>query len=111
MEFREDRHKSAWEENLEAIAKHNSLADKGQYSFKLSMNDFADLTNSQYLKRYVRLINEQITTFDQEYVLGDAQFHDKHYPRALDWRLKGFNTPPSNFVSKLIIWDKFRIKL
>lgn len=96
MEFRENRGRKAFEENLQAIQKHNELFDKGKYSFKLSPNSLADLTNTQYLKQYVRLINAEITQFDQDYILGNTFFEDKNYPASLDWRAKGFNTPPSN---------------
>lgn len=97
MEFREDRRRKAFEENLEIIRHHNEQFKQGKYSFKLSRNDLADLSNQQYLRRYVRLVNSEIDlTDDRNYILGDTQFGNKEYPESLDWRLKGFVTPPKN---------------
>lgn len=96
MEFREDRRRKAFEDNLEKIRQHNEAYNKGRYSFKLSPNNLADLTNQQYLRHYVRLINSNSDeTADQDYILGN-EFDSNAYPSALDWRLKGFITKPSN---------------
>lgn len=96
MEFREDRRRKAFEDNLEKIRQHNEAYNKGRYSFKLSPNNLADLTNQQYLRHYVRLINSNSDeTADQDYILGN-EFDSNAYPAALDWRLKGFITKPSN---------------
>ena len=96
MEFREERRKKAYEENCEKIRKHNEAYQKGRYSFKLSPNDLADLTNQQYLRHYVRLTNSVFDeTNDQDYVLA-SEFDGNSYPETLDWREKGFVTNPSN---------------
>lgn len=96
MEFREDRRKKAFQENLKKIQQHNEGYNKGKYSFKLSPNNLADLTNQQYLRNYVRLINSNIDeTADQDYILGN-EFDTNVYPATLDWRLKGFITKPTN---------------
>lgn len=50
MEFREDRRKKAFEENLEKIREHNELFKRGKYSFKLSPNNLADLTPQSTLR-------------------------------------------------------------
>lgn len=95
MEFREDRRRKAFEENLEKIRLHNEAAKKGAYSFTLSPNNLADLTNQQYLRHYVRLVNSDESIDEDHYILGDA-FDTNAYPASLDWRLKGFITKPSN---------------
>ena len=88
MEFREDRRKKAFEENLDAIRKHNEEFEKGKTSFKLSSNSLADLTNQQYLRNYVRLINSNIDEVnDQDYILGASQFDSNDYPATLGWYL------------------------
>lgn len=115
MEFREDRRRKAYEENLEKIRKHNKEFESGKTSFKLAPNNLADLTNQQYLRHYVRLVNSGFDeTADQDYVLGDS-FDGTNYPATLgmfgcvcvggdshsmpvfiDWRDKGFVTKPEN---------------
>lgn len=96
MEFREDRRKKAFEQNLDKIRKHNEAYKQGEYSFKLSPNNLADLTNQQYLRNYVRLVNSVFDEVsDQDYVLGN-EFDSSSYPPTLDWRERGFITKPSN---------------
>lgn len=96
MEFREDRRRKAFEDNLEKIRKHNEEFKNGKHSYKLSPNSLADLTNQQYLRNYVRLIHSAFDEInDQDYVLGN-QFDSNDYPSSLDWRDKGFNTRPMN---------------
>lgn len=73
MEFREERRKKAFRENLEKIRKHNEEYNNGKHSFKLSPNSLADLTNQQYLRGYVRLVNSQFDEVnDQDYIVGKA---------------------------------------
>lgn len=97
MEFREDRRKKAFRENLEKICSHNEAYKEGKYSFKLSTNNLADLSNQQYLRHYVRLVNSVIDlNDDQNYILGNTEFENREYPASLDWRLKGFITRPKN---------------
>jgi cathepsin L len=95
MEFREDRRRKAYMENLEKIRAHNEAYKEGKYSFKLSTNNLADLSNQQYLRHYVRLINSEINE-DRDYILGNSQFENKEYPPTLDWREKGFVTRAKN---------------
>lgn len=96
MEFREDRRKKAFEDNLEKIRQHNEEYKHGKHSFKLSPNNMADLTNQQYLRHYVKLINSPFDELnDQDYVLGN-NFDSNVYPATLDWRERGFVTKPSN---------------
>lgn len=96
MEFREDRRRKAFQDNLENIRKHNKEYENGRYSFKLSPNSLADLTNQQYLRHYVRLTNSVFDmASDQDYIVAN-EYDSNAYPASLDWRLKGFNTRPSN---------------
>lgn len=96
MEFREDRRRKAFEENMEKIRQHNEEFRNGKHSFKLSPNDLADLSNQQYLRHYVRLVNSQFDlSGDADYVLA-SQYDGIEYPATLDWREKGFITRPCN---------------
>lgn len=95
MEFREDRRRKAFEENFEKVKKHNEEYNAGKHSFKLRTNNLADLSSQQYLRHYVRLINSAVDENTDDYVLGD-NYDTNNYPATLDWREKGFITPPSN---------------
>jgi cathepsin L len=96
MEFREDRRKKAFEENLEKIREHNEMYKKGKYSFKLSPNNLADLTPQQYLQHYVRLTSSPFDELvDHDFIVAN-HFDTSSYPESLDWRDKGFRTRPMN---------------
>lgn len=83
MEFREDRRRKAFEDNLEKIRKHNEEYKNGRYSFKLSPNNLADLTNQQYLRHYVRLTNSVLDLAnDQDYILAN-EYDSNSYPASL----------------------------
>ena len=38
---------TTWSLNLQRVAAHNARADRGEVSFRLTMNRFADLTNEE----------------------------------------------------------------
>ena len=38
---------SSWSENLAKVIAHNARADRGEVTFRLGMNRFADLTNDE----------------------------------------------------------------
>lgn len=97
MEFREDRRKKAFQDNLAKIKEHNEQYEKGKYSFKLAPNNLADLSNEVYLRHYVRLTHSDYDENDEHtFLLGDSLFGQKDYPATLDWREKGFVTRPNN---------------
>lgn len=97
MEFREDRRRKAFNDNLEKIREHNEQYKRGKYSFKLSPNNLADLSNEVYLRHYVRLTHSEYDETDEHtFLLGDSLFGGKDYPASLDWREKGFITRPMN---------------
>jgi cathepsin L len=97
MEFREERSRKAFKENLETITQHNEAFQNGQASYKLAVNHLADLNNLLYLRSYVRLVDSVIDeNDDRDYILGNSLFTDKQYPDSLDWREKGFKTRARN---------------
>ncbi|KAG5669353.1 hypothetical protein PVAND_017241 [Polypedilum vanderplanki] len=97
MEFREERCRRAFKENLDTISQHNEAFDNGKASFKLGVNHLADLSNLHYLRSYVRLVDSDIdANNDRDYILGNSLFQNKQYPESLDWREKGFVTKAKN---------------
>ncbi|CRK94177.1 CLUMA_CG007693, isoform A [Clunio marinus] len=96
VSYREERHKKAFQENLDEIVKHNEAFKNGSSSFKISSNSLADLSNQQYLKHFVRLVDSDFDeATDQENIVGAGLEHGD-YPSRLDWREKGFVTKPMN---------------
>lgn len=108
----EKRARIAYEENMKYIKEHNEAAQKGKYSFEIRANNLADLTQSSYLKRFVRLkedihpesIKKNASSAenneDHEALLGSARYtndeDDIPIPESIDWRQIGFRTKPMN---------------
>ncbi|KAG6525297.1 hypothetical protein ZIOFF_015252 [Zingiber officinale] len=44
-----------FKENLRFVDEHDTTANRGEHTFRLAMNQFADLTNEEYLKDFSRL--------------------------------------------------------
>jgi len=82
-----------WESNLKTVQEHNLQADLGVYTFWLGMNQYADLTNTEFVKLmngYNATMRGQRSqdrhTFRFNPSLGDL-------PDTVDWRDKGYVTP------------------
>ncbi|XP_058062452.1 procathepsin L-like [Anopheles bellator] len=95
--YRTERRRSAYMDNLEEINTHNQEFKAGKNRFRLAPNAFADMPNSEYRKRLVRLktdthrkVSETIT----DEIVGSSQSDE--VPDELDWREKGFKTEPAN---------------
>ncbi|XP_076175590.1 cathepsin L4 isoform X2 [Ptiloglossa arizonensis] len=88
--------RTAWEENLVTIYKHNMMAAAGHHNYTLRDNHIADLGTRQYIRDMVKLIPSRKRRVSEESMLG-SMFHDpRRVPRELDWRELGFRTPPQN---------------
>ncbi|GAB0088410.1 uncharacterized protein DMENIID0001_028150 [Sergentomyia squamirostris] len=93
--FRENRSRDAFKTNLHLIEKHNVAFQRNETSFRMALNLLADLSREEYLVRFVRLTpNKQPEGEMQERVASFGAFPD--IPESLDWRKKGFETPPDN---------------
>ncbi|XP_042452450.1 oryzain alpha chain-like [Zingiber officinale] len=42
-----------FKDNLRRVDEHNAAADRGEHSFRLAINQFADLTNEEFRARYL----------------------------------------------------------
>ncbi|KAG8491986.1 hypothetical protein CXB51_015339 [Gossypium anomalum] len=78
-----------FKDNLRFIDEHNS---EETHSFKLGLNQFADLTNEEYRFTYlgVKKPNKKVSKRNDRYVqlLGEAAL-----PDSVDWRTKGAVAP------------------
>jgi len=81
-----------WEKNLRYIRSHNLEADMGIHTFTLGMNEYGDLTDSEYhtlLKGYTMQNKTKATaTF-----LAPSNFQA---PDEVDWRKEGYVTDIKN---------------
>jgi len=76
-----------FEANYEYITAHNAEADKGLHTFRLGVNQFADMTNEEYrqLLNFKVPLNQVNVTFAEEKV-------DPSLADTVDWRTKGVVT-------------------
>ncbi|XP_017025534.1 procathepsin L [Drosophila kikkawai] len=86
----------AFEENYKVIEEHNQQYQDGQTSFRLKPNNFADMSTDGYLKGYLRLLKSHTEDSSDNIaeIVGSPLM--TNLPESLDWRQKGFRTPPHN---------------
>merc|ERR1712121_569207 len=84
-----DERKSIFAANLERIEKHNAEHAEGKHSYWLGVNQFADLTNEEFVDLHTGLIAAPTgqETADLSYMAA---------PSSYDWREHGAVTPVKN---------------
>ncbi|XP_071099905.1 cathepsin L-like [Haliotis cracherodii] len=80
-----------WENNVKYIQTHNLEADRGLHTYRLGVNEYADLTTEEFVKQMngLRMAN---TTGGATFLppsVGDP-------PAEVDWRTKGYVTEVKN---------------
>lgn len=84
--------KKIFVENLKIIERHNYLHSKGQKSFTLGINQFADMDNAEFVKLmngyhgHVKRNRNNATTYLSPNI-------EMTLPDTVDWRTKGYVTP------------------
>ncbi|CAG2175673.1 unnamed protein product, partial [Oppiella nova] len=83
--------RQVFETNYRYIKAHNAEADNGVHTFRLGVNQFADMTNEEY-RQFLNLkvpLNHVNVTFAEEKV-------DPSLADTVDWRTKGVVTHVKN---------------
>ncbi|XP_041766539.1 procathepsin L-like [Anopheles merus] len=93
--YRADRRRSALMENMQEIQEHNKAFEAGSNRFRMAPNTFADMHNSEYRKRLVRLKMDPHRKVEPA-VADEIVSSSNELPAELDWREKGFKTAPAN---------------
>ena len=95
--FREFRSKIAFDHNCDLIAKQQKDFAEGRSTFRCATNVMSDLSQTEYLMRYVRMTsNHYNSLLDGEHLVSAPIVDPKDVPEELDWRTSGFETPPDN---------------
>jgi len=81
-------HFKAFRSNLKIIAEHNEQHKLGKVSFKLGVNQFADLTINEYR---TKILGSQMPHLSKPRNVNQLKFKDA--PDSIDWRDKGYVTP------------------
>lgn len=96
-QFREFRSKLAFESNRDLVIEQHENYEKGKSSFRCATNALSDLTQPEYLLRYVRMTNNMFNSLtDKDHVVSSIHEGTADVPESLDWRVKGFITPADN---------------
>uniref|UniRef100_A0A182NSA0 Cathepsin propeptide inhibitor domain-containing protein n=1 Tax=Anopheles dirus TaxID=7168 RepID=A0A182NSA0_9DIPT len=93
--YRAQRRRSAYMDNLEDINAHNKAYEAGSNRFRMAPNAFADMQNSEYRKRLIRLKMDPHRKISPT-MPSDIVSSSNEMPEAIDWREKGFKTEPAN---------------
>ncbi|CAF3862364.1 unnamed protein product [Adineta steineri] len=81
-----------WEKNLKLVEEHNLRADLGLHSYRLGMNQFADLANEEFVKLLYEFQNKDDQKDTQPFI-GNLNIK---LPDTVDWRDKGAVVPVKN---------------
>jgi len=83
-----DQRRSIFISNLRLIQKHNAEHALGLHTFTLGVNQFADLTNEEFVKTYNGFNPEMFKDLPVADLkaIGDE-------PESVDWRTEGYVTP------------------
>ncbi|CAF5169298.1 unnamed protein product, partial [Rotaria sp. Silwood1] len=81
-----------WEKNVEMIQRHNLEADLSMHTYTMKVNQFADLTLEEFVKKMNTLkINDQKRENKKFDIPSNIVL-----PSSVDWRTKGYVTPVKN---------------
>lgn len=81
-----------WKSNFDFINLHNQQADNGVHSFWLKMNQFGDLTNSEFVAIY-NGFNQSLAQSLKKTKNTHDYNPDLQVPDSVDWRTQGYVTP------------------
>ncbi|XP_071489951.1 cathepsin L-like peptidase [Diadema antillarum] len=93
-DFEESKRSSIWQDNLAYITKHNIRYDLGEFTFKLGINEYADLQNYEFvglMNGYRRNITSKAKSASVFLAPENVQI-----PDSVDWRTKGYVTNVKN---------------
>lgn len=97
-QFREFRSKLAFGLNKDLVVKQEKNFKEGRSSFRCATNVLSDLSQTEYLLRYVRMTsNKYNSILDGDHLVAAPLLASTaDIPDTLDWRKSGFETPPDN---------------
>ncbi|CAF4270110.1 unnamed protein product, partial [Adineta steineri] len=84
--------RTIWGKNLEIVEEHNRQADLGLHTYRLGMNQFADLTNKEFVKLFKGFHSKDIRKENQTFVVNP----NIELPDTVDWRDKHAVVPVKN---------------
>ncbi|MCI3325448.1 C1 family peptidase, partial [Escherichia coli] len=83
-----------YEYHLEFIQQFNLEADRGLHTFRVGINEYADMPNHEFRRIMNGLLKRNETKFEGSTFLLPNNIGD--LPTEVDWRTKGYVTPVKN---------------
>jgi len=80
-------------DNLKFVTEHNAAADRGEHTFRLGMNRFADLTNAEYRQQFLGLKRRSAVPPSVRPSMPVSELEVAAAPAAWDWRKNGYTVP------------------
>ncbi|KAI4874694.1 hypothetical protein NFI96_021607 [Prochilodus magdalenae] len=95
-EEEESQRKMIWLTNLKLILEHNKLADQGIKSYRLGLNQFADMDNQEYQAMFKGCLRSFNRTKSHSATKFLRQAGGANLPYFVDWREMGYVTDVKN---------------
>ncbi|XP_065204941.1 procathepsin L-like [Planococcus citri] len=83
-------------DNLDRISKHNELYDKGQVTYKLGMNQFADMTSEEFSNLYLSETDSSFAQNTNSRVISSLRSNAQNVPDYVNWVHEGAVTKIKN---------------
>lgn len=93
--FEERARRAIFDQNMEFITQHNQRASNGKHTFTVAVNEFADMTNAEFVK----IMNGWGKSSSKNQNVQVEKHEDDRVddlPKTVDWRTKGVVTPVKN---------------
>ncbi|MCI3690452.1 C1 family peptidase, partial [Escherichia coli] len=87
----ESYRKMVFSNNVDLIERHNAEASRGLHSYLLGVNQFADMTVSEFASKMNGFRYDNSATSENELYVPSIAVND--LPATVDWRTKGYVTP------------------
>lgn len=80
-----------FKENFDHINRHNERYERGEVSWKMSMNEFTDIQWYEFKEKYIGLLSKKNT-----HTPSKPEYDSSVLPDTFDWTIKGVVTPVKN---------------
>ncbi|WAR27996.1 CAT8-like protein [Mya arenaria] len=87
-----------WEDSIKFIQDHNIRFDRGEETYTVGENDFADMGDDEFRRMYLSglIIPTELAQKQEEDVVDDDDEIDEDPPLMVDWRTRGVVSPVKN---------------